>query len=204
MHPANIGHDLTRIGAPSGDKLSLYLSRALKLPMFNGDFKNVMRDLRTVYATGAKLVVGSCSPREAGEWDEQRLELAKWYIELAHSVDPELIFDAYIGSYIGEGASYIEVPEQVLSAFGLPCEKRRFDFSRQNEDKLWYFFRARQFLDAGFESLSFDRCIPREIRAMFDGGLALVFMGEPDAAELSVESEEAICSRWTEEKQRER
>lgn len=205
MHPANIGHDLVRVDGFDARLQTLYLERVLRLNMFDGDFKNVMMNLHTIFNTGAKIILHSTAPKTAGDWDAQRLKFTKFYIDLAHSLDPELIFDAYITDCISPTVCYIPIPTAVFEAFGLVPETRCFDPTGDDaERKLWYYFRAMQFLDAGFESITLAPGISEDIAAMVKKRAVLVFREEPAAADLGSESEETIKNRWITEKQRER
>ena len=204
MHPANIGHDLVRCDGFDDRLRKLYLDRVLKLNMFDGDFKNVMTDLHTVFNTGAKIVLHATAPRRAGDWDAQRLVFAKFYIDLARSLDPELIFNAYITDRISSTVCYISIPAFVFEAFGLAPENRCFDPAGDElEQKMWYYFRAMQFLDAGFESISLAPGIPQQVADMISGKAVLVFREEPACADLTADDEETIKNRWITQKQRE-
>ena len=205
MHPANIGHDLVRESGLTPRLRALYLERVLKLNMFDGDFKNAMADLRTVFNTGAKVILHATAPKRAGDWDAQRLTFTKFYIDLARSLDPELIFDAYITDHISPTVHYISIPGSVFAAFGLPAESRCFDpAGSEQEQKMWYYFRAMQFMDAGFESISFAPGIPEDVVAMVAEKAVMVFREEPACADIQKECEEVIKNRWITEKQRER
>lgn len=207
MHPANIGHDLVREEGFTPRLRELYLARALHLTMFDSDFKNVMANLRTVFNTGAKIVYHASAPKKAGDWDTQRLVFMKFYIDLAHSVDPELIFDAYLTDRISQTVAYIPIPASIFEAFSLPIENRCFEPSRmcydETERKLWYYFRATAFIDAGFESISLAPEIPKQIAAMLENRIPLVLTAEIEAANPKREAQEDIKNRWIAEKQRE-
>lgn len=205
MHPANIGHDLVRTDGFDARLQALYLDRVLKFNLFDSDFKNAMSDLRTVFNTGAKIILHASAPKRAGDWDAQRLIFTKFYIDLAHSLDPELIFDAYITDHISPTIRYIPIPAAVFEAFGLPVQKRFFDpAGDETEKKLWYYFRATQFMDAGFESISLAPGIPAEVADMIAKRAVLVLREEPACADIRKENEETIKNRWITEKQRER
>ena len=80
MHPANIGHDLERDSSKLSPRLwELYRDRVLRLTMFEGDLKNVMDDLYTVFLTGAKIVARAAVPGSMGPWEAERLKTVKFY-----------------------------------------------------------------------------------------------------------------------------
>ena len=204
MHPANIGHDLVRCDGFDDRLRQLYLDRVLKLTMFDGDFKKAMADLHTVFNTGAKIVLHATAPKTAGDWDAQRLNFTRFYIGLARSLDPELIFDAYITDRISPTIRYIAIPAFIFEAFGLQPEDRCFDpAGGELEQKMWYYFRATQFLDAGFESISLAPGISQDVADMIAQKAVLVFREEPVCADLKVDDEETIKNRWITQKQRE-
>lgn len=208
MHPANIGHNLTRTGEPMPEKLAeLYCARVLALSLFDGDFKQTMSGLRTVFHTGAKIVARAAAPKKMGSWDQERFKLMQFYITLAHGEDPELIFDAFLTADIQPTVAAFRVPEEAFALLNRPVEERHFDAARltePDERTLWYVARALQFAQAGFESVTLDEAIPEEVERILRRRLPLVFRGAiPSAVQLSEEPEDALLYRWTAEKQRE-
>ena len=207
MHPANIGHDLERDSLPlEGLKRKQYLDRTLKLNLFRDDFKNVPADLHTVFLTGAKVVANAYAPKTMGDWDDQRLEFVRFYTELAHRIDPELIFDAYITDLIHPTVEYIKVSPEAFRKLGLVPEDRKFSFALMNTDaerQLWFCHRALQFKAAGFDCLTFGKNVPKKIVDLFAGETPLVFHGCPIENTRSTETETPleIAEYWIGQKQ---
>lgn len=208
MHPANIGHDLTRTDGPMHPALAgLYGDRVLTLSLFDGDFKQTMNGLHTVFRTGAKIVARAAAPKKMGIWDLERFKLMQFYITLAHGEDPELIFDAFLTADIQPTVAAFHVPAEAFALLNRPVEDRRFDRERLDdpaERTLWYLTRALQLEQAGFESITLDETIPDEVEQILRKRLPLVFRGTiPSAVHLKDEPEDALLYRWTAEKQRE-
>ena len=207
MHPANIGHDLERDGLPLlGNKRKMYLDRALELNLFRDDFKHVPSDLHTIFLTGAKVVANAYAPKTMGDWDDQRLEFVRFYTELAHKIDPELIFDAYITDEIHKTVEYIKISPAAFEKLGLVPENRKFNFSLMNteaERELWFCHRALQFKAAGFDCLTFGEKVPAKIVELFAKETPLVFFGKGIENTKSPESETplAIAEYWVGQKQ---
>jgi hypothetical protein len=207
MHPANIGHDLERDNLPlEGKKRTQYLERALKLNLFRDDFKNVPSDLHTVFLTGAKVVANAYAPKTMGDWDDQRLEFIRFYTELAHKLDPELIFDAYITDEIHKTVEYIKISPEAFAKLGLTPENRKFNFSLMNteaERELWFCHRALQFKAAGFDCLTFGENVPKKIVDIFAKETPLVFFGKgiENTKSLETETPLAIAEYWVGQKQ---
>lgn len=206
MHPANVGHDFNRTYGMTEKLKNLHIARGVKLTIFRGDYKHVMSELRTLFYIGAKFVSSAAAPKVCGDWDIRLGEWMKFYINLAHSVDPELIFDAYISSEIDYGVGYIDIPEYVFEAFGLPTENRKFNYASMTdlERKMWYFYRGMQFIAAGFESLTFDNEIPKDVTDMFKDKALMVFRGELDLPCLATVNPDTIKNVWIAQKQNER
>lgn len=206
LHPANVGHDFTREGAVTPALLELYRARAVRMSLFQDDMKGAMEGLHAIFRMGAKLICSAAAPTDMGDWEAPRQELMRFYIGLAKGEDPELIFDAFISWQIRPTVEYIPIPAAAFASLGMPSEDRCFDYRRMGEEterKLWYCCRGLQFLEAGFESLTFDRRIPEETADWFRDKALLVFHGGIPAADFAQEGEERITCRWIAEKQRE-
>ncbi|MBE6953032.1 MAG: hypothetical protein E7452_05715 [Ruminococcaceae bacterium] len=209
MHPANIGHDLERDGGPLSERLwAMYRDRVLCLTMFEGDLKNVMDDLYTVFLTGAKIVSAAAAPKTMGPWEAERLKTVKFYIDLAHSLDPELIFDVCLSDQMTPTAALVQVPAEAFAAFGLPVEERPFDAEKcddPTERKLWLYARAKMYRDAGFESLTLGADTPVEVVEKLKTITPIVSVGAMAAAaeDPCVTDPVAIAEKWIAQKQKE-
>lgn len=207
MHPANIGHDLTRDQSPlSGLKKTQYLDRVLSLEIFRGDLRHVPTELRTVFLTGAKVVKNAIAPATMGDWDDQRLELIKFYTDLAHSLDPELIFDGVVSAEIHPTVEYISVSPEAFVKLGRVPEKRKFSYAAmesEDERALWYVHRALSFRAAGFDAITFEQGIPRAVIELFENELPLCFSSRelPGARDPKKEDPVEIAKSWITQKQ---
>lgn len=209
MHPANIGHDLERDGGPLPERLwMMYRDRALHLTMFDGDLKNVMDDLYTVFLTGAKIVSAAAVPKTMGPWEAERLKTVKFYIDLAHSLDPELIFDVCLSDEMAPTAAFVSVPAEAFAALGLPAEVRNFDAAKRDdptERKLWLYTRAMLYRKAGFESLTLGANTPGEVADKLRAITPIVSVGVPavSAEDPRTTDPVAIAEKWIAQKQKE-
>jgi hypothetical protein len=107
------------------------------------------------------------------------LERARQQVPKLLAADPEMMLQACIFEIVTTQVEQVPVPEWALAAFGLPVEKRNFryadmlypngrlkdhwrvgnsvpDVSRP-ETKLWFYFLAASFIDAGFEAIHFGQ-----------------------------------------------
>ncbi|MBC7691701.1 MAG: hypothetical protein H7222_08010 [Methylotenera sp.] len=93
-----------------------------------------------------------------------------------HAMDPDIVVEGAVFEYINLAVNNITVPAWVFQAFDLPVEQRHFSFLAMTfpdfpahhnwsgptdaipdltriESKMWYYYRARNYIDAGAESL---------------------------------------------------
>jgi len=92
-----------------------------------------------------------------------------------HAIDPNIVLEAAIFEYVNTSVNNITIPEWVFTAFQLPVVQRNFkyhhmlydDFPAKHqigtdggvpdmsrlESRLWFYFRAKKYIDAGAESL---------------------------------------------------
>jgi hypothetical protein len=172
--------------------LHRYLSRAItqgelcQTPA-DADFYENIRMLRHI---GAKFI-----GRAAFVWtplvpDEQHFELVAKRARQAHQIDPEFLLQCCLFEAVFHssnelspyGVDQIPIPAEVFQAFGLPAEKRHFDYTamlygpdKQTdkgydyhdhwvqggsvpdiaslETQLYFYYRATRYIDAGFESI---------------------------------------------------
>ena len=176
--------------------------------LFEGDLKNVMDDLYTVFLTGAKIVSAAAAPKTMGPWEAERLKTVKFYIDLAHSLDPELIFDVCLSDQMTPTAALVQVPAEAFAAFGLPAEERPFDAEKcddPTERKLWLYARAKMYRAAGFESLTLGADTPAEVADKLREIAPIVSVGAMAAVaeDPRVTDPVAIAEKWIAQKQKE-
>ncbi|MFW6313301.1 MAG: hypothetical protein ACOC2N_05395, partial [Spirochaetota bacterium] len=160
----------------SRETLKAYLARAVT---YNGaagspDWDD---DLRMIRETGA-LFLG----RAAYVWvmpgdDERQFDLAAEFARRAHEVDPRIILQACVFESIYPEIDSIRVPEWVFEEFGERPEKRTFSYGAthdperrehytwqfgsggtcpditKRETQRWFYYRARRYIDAGYEAI---------------------------------------------------
>ena len=95
---------------------------------------------------------------------------------LAHAYLPDLVIEGCVFEIVTEEINEIEIPEYVLNAFQLPLSKRNFNYTNalfpdksfvnqwgpnssvpdytQLETKLWSYYVASRYLNAGAESMA--------------------------------------------------
>jgi len=134
-------------------------------------------DLRLIQSIGAKFIGRSLSCR--GEEDKlndpEFLSFAKNIIDEIHAFDRDILFQAAISDAVSSKVEHIQIPERVFEAFGLPVKDRSFNYQAmlhssglykdwwgeecsvpditKMESKLWLYFLATNYIDAGFEGI---------------------------------------------------
>lgn len=158
---------------------SITMAEICTSPKFKGDGKDstLADDIRLIKNTGAKFI-GRAIFRWGSEQslnDPDFLTFAKNVIKKVHAFDQDIIFQAAIFEAVSENVSKVAIPAQVFKAFGLPVEERNFDYEAmlytnglykdqwgkgnsvpdvtQTETKLWLYYLATKYIDAGFEGL---------------------------------------------------
>ncbi|MBW7453613.1 hypothetical protein K0U00_06115 [Paenibacillus sepulcri] len=161
-------------GSISREALERYLSRAITAAdLVNSD--TLDDDLRMIRNIGAKFL-----GRASGVWtlepdDEAHFRKSRTLAERVHEVDPDIMLQTCIFEAIFKGVENIEIPDWVFKAFQLPVERRTFRFAdmlfdgkphgyvwddnggipniEKQETRLWFFYRAASYIDAGFEAI---------------------------------------------------
>jgi hypothetical protein len=133
-------------------------------------------DIRLIANTGAKLI-----GRATFRWGQEQalndpgfLGYARKVMERVHANDPEVIFQAAVFEVVTPGVATILIPEHVFRAFELPIQIRPFDYRAmlfedglfvnhfgeasvpditRIETRLWFYYLATEYIEAGFESL---------------------------------------------------
>jgi alpha-L-fucosidase len=134
-------------------------------------------DIRLIRNTGAKFI-GRSLFRWGGEQilnDPRFLTHANTVINRVHNFDQDVIFQAAVFGIVSKQVETIAIPASVFEAFGLTAEPRTFCYEKmlyrsgqfvnhwgagssapditQTETKLWLFFLATSYIDAGFEAI---------------------------------------------------
>lgn len=169
-------------GAISRETLTHYLSRAVTM-LGLGDPGNpeLLDDIRFIVNTGAKFIGRAAYIWNAPPDDDLHFQAAAHAAKLAHEADPDLILQACIFEAVYEGINQIPVPAWVFEEFGLPVEERNFSYEAmlfddglfvnhwstnpagsvpdmsKLETKMWFFYRAKRYIDAGYEAIHFGQ-----------------------------------------------
>ena len=170
-------------GGMSEEVLRSYLSRSMTtmyLLTSHGDFGDNLRMLTNCGVKLAGRAVYQWGREEGGESGlPKKLELAKKNAAMIHAADPELILQACIFEIVSRDVTNVTVPAWAFEALGQPVEKRNFryedviystgQFSNQwgrgasvpdvsrSETKLWFYFLARSYIDAGCEAIHYGQ-----------------------------------------------
>jgi hypothetical protein len=163
----------------SREVLENYLARSITMEgLLNGrgDLDDNIRMLKTM---GAKFI-GRSLCLWAGEGNLlQNLARAQQQRPRVHAADPEMILQACIFEIVTTQVDQVPIPDWVFKAFDQPVEPRNFryvdmlyesgkfkdhwrrgqsvpDVSRL-ETRLWFYYLAASFIDAGFEAIHFGQ-----------------------------------------------
>jgi hypothetical protein len=162
-------------GTMSREVLENYLSRSITMEgLLNGkgDLDDNIRMLKT---TSAKFIGRSLCLWGGEAHLLSNLQRAKQQSPRLHQVDPDMILQACIFEIVTTQVDQVPVPDWAFVALGRPVEKRKFryadmlypdgrfrdhwrpgnsvpDVSRP-ETKLWFYFLAVSFIDAGMEAI---------------------------------------------------
>lgn len=182
-HPANKGLDFYFDKNGISEKvLHNYLSRAQNCAFLNvcmAGHDQVMENIRMIFNTGAKMVSRALTPWVMHGGDCKLYEKCKYYIDLVHSADPEIIFESCIFETVFTSVEQIKIPPETFKAFGLPVEDRCFSYKAmlfpdgrfidfwgpggsipdmtRLETQMWFYYRACLYIDYGFECLHFGQ-----------------------------------------------
>jgi hypothetical protein len=136
-------------------------------------------DLRMLLNIGAKFIgraaVAWTQPPDEEEYFRQAAER----VAAVHEEDPEIILQACVFEAIFPGIENVPIPEWVFTAYGLEPENRNFNYKAmlyprnkgvnvwgpggsipdmsRLETKMWFYYRAVRFIDAGFEAIHFGQ-----------------------------------------------
>jgi len=166
-------------GTMSREVLENYLSRSITMEGLLNGRGDLDDNIRMLKAIGAKFI-----GRSLCLWGGEgrllaNLERAKQQTPRVHEADPDIILQACIFEIVTTQVNQVPVPDWAFAALGRPVEERNFryadmlypdgrfknhwraghsvpDVSRP-ETKLWFYFLAASFIDAGCEAIHFGQ-----------------------------------------------
>ncbi len=154
--------------------LKKYLERAVSAA-FLVHSKTLGDDVRAIVNLGVKFLGRASGIWEPDSDDIEHFEKSRCLAEKVHQADPEIILQACLFEAVYFYENNFTIPSYVLEAFGLEKRERKFcvedmlflekpegfmfgeeggipDISRL-ETKLWFYYRATQYIEAGYEAL---------------------------------------------------
>lgn len=154
--------------------LENYLSRSVTAAFFIHT-KTLEDDLRAIKNLGVKFIGRASGIWEPDPDDEEHFRKSKYLADRIHEVDPEIIIQACIFEAVYRHIENFKVSAYVFEAFGLEPEDRGFRFEEMRfpqgprgfiwgedgalpdidrlETRLWFYYRATRYIDAGYEAL---------------------------------------------------
>lgn len=154
--------------------LENYLSRAVTAAFFIHT-KTLEDDLRALKNMGVKFIGRASGIWEPDEDDEEHFRKSGYLADRVHEIDSDIILQACIFEAVYRHIENFKVPAYVFEAFGLETEDRGFHFEKmcfpqkpqgfiwgedgalpdinELETRLWFYYRATRYIDAGYEAL---------------------------------------------------
>lgn len=184
----NKGIDYSFNGSISLEVLNNYLNRTITYctypdgqnfgkPYINEEY--AAECIRGILSVGAKFVTRFFTEWTYSKGCEAGHEAMKALMAEVHEIDPDIVFEACIFETCGTGDSLIEIPAHVFEAFGLPYEKRNFDYEKmvfddgfgksrwaaawhvpdvtKLETQMFFYYRGCRYIDLGIESIHFGQ-----------------------------------------------
>jgi hypothetical protein len=171
--------DLKFDGKISREVLENYLSRAISMEGLLNGKGDLDDNIRMLTDTGAKFI-GRSLCLWGGETNLlSNLERARRLVPKVHAADPEMILQACIFEIVTAQVDQVPVPGWAFTALGLPVEQRNFRYAEmlypdgrfkdhwggrgsvpdvsRTGTRLWFYFLAASFIDAGFEAIHFGQ-----------------------------------------------
>jgi hypothetical protein len=159
--------------------LDNYLARSITMQGMIAGEGNLADDLRMLHSIGAKFIGRSLCLWGGEAHLLRHLDTAKRQMPDVLKTDPDLLLEACIFENVTTQVEQIAVPDWAFAALGQPEEKRNFRYAdmlypdgrlvnhwRQGasvpdvsraETKLWFYFLAASFIDAGFEAIHYGQ-----------------------------------------------
>lgn len=154
--------------------LENYLKRSITAAFFIHT-KTLEDDLRAIKNMGVKFIGRASGIWEPDKDDEEHFRKSKYLADRVHEIDREIILQACIFEAVYRHIENFKVPAYVFEAFGLQAEERGFQFEKMRfpqrpqgfiwgeegalpdinelETRLWFYYRATRYIDAGYEAL---------------------------------------------------
>ncbi len=165
-------------GRVSKEVLCRYLARAVTVSLDSEDIAPTADTSHIesfILNTGAKYICRAATCWSPQLWDYTTRDWQKRLIDRVHERDPYVVFEACVFECISTKIDQIPVPAEVFEAFGMPVEERSFSFEAmcfpdgsyrnmwgentavpditQQETMLFFYHRAAQYIDLGYEGL---------------------------------------------------
>jgi hypothetical protein len=153
--------------------LENYLARSITAAFFIHT-NTLEDDLRAIKNMGVKFIGRASGIWEPDADDEEHFRKSKYLADRVHEVDTDIILQACIFEAVYRHIENFKVPAYVFEAFGLKPEERGFHFEAMRfpeepkgfiwgedgalpdinrlETRLWFYYRATQYIDAGYEA----------------------------------------------------
>lgn len=170
-------------GTMSEEVLRSYLSRSMTtmyLLTGHGDFDDNLRMLKNCGVKFAGRAVYQWGREEGGESVlPEKLVRAKKNAARIHAMDPEIILQACVFEIVSRDVEKLPIPAWAFEALGQPVEARNFRYEKmcypngrgreqwgagasvpdvsQPETKLWFYYLAASYIDAGCEAIHFGQ-----------------------------------------------
>lgn len=165
--------DYTFDGYIRKEVLENYLSRAATAAFWIHT-ETLEDDLRAIKNLGIKFLGRASGIWEPEASDEEHFKRSRYIAGRAHEADPDIILQACVFEIVYKYEENYKIPAYVFKAFGLPVEDRGFCFEKmcfpdkprayyfgesaipditQLETRLWFYYRATEYIDAGYEAL---------------------------------------------------
>lgn len=159
--------------------LENYLSRCVTAMDLLTGVGNVDDNLRALHNMGVKY-----AGRVIYRWGSEQylpamLPKGREIAERIHAVDPDVILQAGVFEIVTRGVEALPIPEWVFTEFGLPVERRNFDYDAmlfpdgrfrdhwckdgsvpdmcQLETRMWFVYAAASYIDIGCEAIHFGQ-----------------------------------------------
>jgi hypothetical protein len=159
--------------------LQNYLSRSMTLMYLLTSHGDIDEHIRMMTNCGVKFAgraVYQWGREEGGESAiPKKLEGAKRNADKIHAADPEIILQACVFEIVSRDVANLPIPSWVFEDLGKPVEQRNFNYDAiiyasgrratqwganagvpdvsRPETKLWFYFLARSYIDAGCEAI---------------------------------------------------
>jgi ankyrin repeat protein len=136
-------------------------------------------DMRMLTGLGVKFIGRAAYAWVPPDDDEAHYRQAAERAQRVHQIDPEIVLQAAVFEAVYEGVEKIPVPDWVFTEFGLPVDKRNFYYAAmlydqgelhnhwtqgasvpdmsKLETRMYFYYRARRYIDAGFEAIHFGQ-----------------------------------------------